>query len=276
MTGGGLVHISMRGLGKWTLGWTLGHCQITKCYFSYGPIENNHNFYDLFSARVPWHEAQPPRILHSSLRELEQHGEQPGRSLYAISSRGSRATRLKSLNVPWKPLRRRPSSNSSRPHTALTSMCITCRRRFAGPPVSEGPEAHAHSPCGQQDQVLVLGVRPPCDKTIVLAEQVQLRVVREEEVTARSILDYYKALHILADGYAIVAQHKVTSKEDASKEVLSSPISDNIRYPDTLLRIPCKALADLSPPAMLEFCYRHAIVVGSKKGGGLASPQPSY
>ncbi|OLP93135.1 hypothetical protein AK812_SmicGene25005 [Symbiodinium microadriaticum] len=46
---------------------------------------------------------------------------------------------------------------------------------------------------------------------------------------------------------------EVQSKEDPGKDVIFSPLSDNMRYPDTILRICCTALADMSPSALLDF-----------------------
>ena len=68
----------------------------------------------------------------------------------------------------------------------------------------------------------------------------------------RSVLEYYKALRILAHGYAIVGQHKAPSKEEPGKDVVFSPLSDNMRYPDTILRI-ATALSDMAPSSLLDF-----------------------
>ena len=95
--------------------------------------------------------------------------------------------------------------------------------------------------------------KPKNDKTIQLGEQVRLKLDQEEHIPIRSVMEYYRSLRILAYGYAIVGQHKMPSKEDPGKDVTFAPLSDNLRYPDTILRICCTALSDMAPSSLLDF-----------------------
>ena len=93
--------------------------------------------------------------------------------------------------------------------------------------------------------------KPRNDKTIVLSDQVKLQLDKDDQVPVRSVLEYYKALRILAHGYAIVGQHKAPSKESPGTEVVFAPLSDNLRYVDTVLRI--ASTSNMAPGSLLEF-----------------------
>ena len=58
----------------------------------------------------------------------------------------------------------------------------------------------------------------------------QLQLNKDDLVLVASVLEYYKGLCILANGYAIAGQHKGPSKESPSTEVTFAPLPDNLKY----------------------------------------------
>ncbi|OLQ10970.1 hypothetical protein AK812_SmicGene5277 [Symbiodinium microadriaticum] len=110
---------------------------------------------------------------------------------------------------------------------------------------------------------LYAAAKPASDKTIELSEQVQLQLNKDDLVLVASVLEYYKGLCILANGYAIAGQHKGPSKESPSTEVTFAPLPDNLKY---AVRVAGKALPDrpLAELSVLEGST--ALHFASKRG----------
>ncbi|CAE7488397.1 unnamed protein product [Symbiodinium sp. CCMP2592] len=98
---------------------------------------------------------------------------------------------------------------------------------------------------------LYWAAKPHQDRTIVLGDQVKLQLDRDEAVPVRSVMEYYRGLRILANGYAIVGQHRAPSKQMPGTEVVFAPLSDNLRYADSVLRI--ASSCDLPAGSLLEW-----------------------
>ena len=88
-------------------------------------------------------------------------------------------------------------------------------------------------------------------KTVVLSDQVKLQLDKDEQGPVKSVLKYYRCLRILGHAYAVVGQHKVPSKDKPGKDVTFAPLSINLKYPDTVLRI--ATASSLGPSELLIF-----------------------
>ena len=98
---------------------------------------------------------------------------------------------------------------------------------------------------------LYWAAKPNNEKTVVLSDHVKLQLDKDEQMPVKSVLEYYRCLRILGHAYAIVGQHKVPSKEKPGTDVVFAPLSINLRYPDTVLRI--ASASSLGPAELLTF-----------------------
>ncbi|CAE7471996.1 Dnmt3b, partial [Symbiodinium pilosum] len=91
---------------------------------------------------------------------------------------------------------------------------------------------------------LYWAAKPRNEKAVVLSDQVKLQLDKDEQMPVKSVLEYYRCLRILGHAYAIVGQHKST-------DVVFAPLSINLKYPDTVLRI--ASSSSLGPSDLLNF-----------------------
>ncbi|CAE7158869.1 DNMT3A [Symbiodinium necroappetens] len=88
--------------------------------------------------------------------------------------------------------------------------------------------------------------KPTAERRISLGGNVTVRVDEQESAPLRNVFDYYHALRVLGNAYAIAGSIEVPSQIDQGKTVRVSPFQTQLDYADFVLRMAMQWEAPLS------------------------------